>query len=143
MSQRGEPRLHPISALPLIATAIEGMLEGTLRSSTASCSKPAGDRTSSTTRRWPGSAGCSANRLSTSTCYVEQLRRWGAGSLSDDQRREVERLRRCTATLRDLNTSILTLAEELGRGTIESVLAKSDAEIGLEELLRRGRSAGA
>jgi hypothetical protein len=38
--------------------------------------------------------------------YVEQLRRWGAGPLTYDQRRAVERLIRGTATLRELNTSV-------------------------------------
>jgi hypothetical protein len=33
-------------------------------------------------------------------------------------------------------TQILELADELGRGTIERQLAKSDLEIGLEYLLR-------
>ncbi len=31
---------------------------------------------------------------------------------------------------------ILTLADELSRGTIETVLARDDAELGLEVLLR-------
>jgi hypothetical protein len=33
-------------------------------------------------------------------------------------------------------TQILELAEELGRGTIERQLAKSDLELGLEYLMR-------
>jgi hypothetical protein len=40
------------------------------------------------------------------------------------------------AQLQQAIASILELAEELKRGTIERVLAKSDAELGLEFLLR-------
>ncbi len=39
--------------------------------------------------------------------------------------------------LREVATSILTLADELKRGTIETVLAKDDGELGLEMLLRQ------
>ena len=37
--------------------------------------------------------------------------------------------------LREQITAILALADELAKGTIEKVLSKSDAELGLEFLL--------
>jgi hypothetical protein len=37
--------------------------------------------------------------------------------------------------IRERITAILALAEELKKGTIESVLAKSDLDLGLEALL--------
>jgi hypothetical protein len=38
-------------------------------------------------------------------------------------------------TIRERVTAILALAEELKRGTIDSVLAKTDLELGLEVFL--------
>jgi hypothetical protein len=52
----------------------------------------------------------------------------------------VEHLSRELASLREATTSILALAEELQASTIESLLAKSDLEVGLEELARRRRA---
>ncbi len=40
------------------------------------------------------------------------------------------------AKLRQINSDVLALAEELSKGTIEKQLAKSDFELGLETLLR-------
>ena len=68
--------------------------------------------------------------------YDQQLMRWRAQRLSDAQRREIERLEHVERDLRVVLTRILELAEELGRGTIERQLAKSDLELGLEYLMR-------
>jgi len=56
--------------------------------------------------------------------------------LTDAQRREIDRLKGALRELRLVLTQILALADELGRGTIERQLAKSDLEVGLEYLLR-------
>jgi hypothetical protein len=66
--------------------------------------------------------------------YEEQLARWKKDKLTTTQRQEVERLGGQLARLRDAIASILSLAEELKRGTIESVLAKSDIDLALESL---------
>jgi hypothetical protein len=55
------------------------------------------------------------------------------------QRAEVEHLTGQLARLRDTLTTVLALAEQLKATTIEAILAKSDLELGLEFLLRRGR----
>ena len=49
---------------------------------------------------------------------------------------EVQRLIGQMATLRQVITDILALADELKKGTIEQVLGKSDEELGLDFLLR-------
>ncbi len=56
----------------------------------------------------------------------------------------MERLTGATASLKELTTSILALAEELKGETIERLLAKSDLEVGVEEAagLARRRRAG-
>ena len=71
--------------------------------------------------------------------WDEQLRRWAGESLNSIRRREVERLQEQMAALHKVVDDILALAEELGRGTIEQMMAKSDLEVGLEMLTRLAR----
>ena len=68
--------------------------------------------------------------------FEEQLQRWQSGELTDAQRVEVERLVNQMAKLRENNTKVLELADELGKGTIEKIMAKSDEELGLEYLMK-------
>src|SRR5260370_19081014 len=67
--------------------------------------------------------------------WDEQLARWSKNQLTTDQRKEVERLVRQMLKLREQVTVILDLADQLGKGTIEKVMAKSDAELGRAFLL--------
>jgi hypothetical protein len=69
--------------------------------------------------------------------YQEQLSRWTKLELNSGQRQEVNRLAQQIPRIRDRIAAIPSLAEELKGGTIESVLAKSDFELGLEFLLRK------
>jgi hypothetical protein len=66
--------------------------------------------------------------------YEEQFARWKKDELTATQRQEVERLDGQLARLREVIASILSLAEELKCGTVESVLAKNDIELALEVL---------
>jgi len=68
--------------------------------------------------------------------FDQQLQRWAVLPLSDQQRREVERLMEQMRLLRENNEQVLTLARELSKGTIEKVMAKTDVELGLEFLLQ-------
>ena len=68
--------------------------------------------------------------------FEEQLRHWQALQLTAKPRAEVTRLQGQLARLRQINSDVLALAEELSKGTIEKQLAKSDVELGLEALLR-------
>src|SRR5260370_32065564 len=66
----------------------------------------------------------------------EQLRRWGAEpKVSTTQRAEIVRLKKQMVTLRQVVTAILDLADELKKGTIETILNMDDAELGLKSLL--------
>ena len=67
--------------------------------------------------------------------FAEQLRRWQAESLSPAQRQEIERLVGQVEAWRREVAAILELADELQDNTIEALLRKSDAEVGLETLL--------
>jgi hypothetical protein len=138
VDQSRKPTWQPITALPLVAAAITGMLEGTReqhRLLIEARQRPyvLDDHTvARVIRVYSAQAG-------DHWLFEEQLRRWTAKPLTSAQRREVERLSREVASLREATTSILALAEELKASTIESLLAKSDLEVGLEELARRRR----
>jgi hypothetical protein len=67
--------------------------------------------------------------------YDRQLARWRRELLTGAQREEVTRLQDVQRDLREVLTRILELADELGHGTIERRLAKSDLELGLEFVL--------
>ena len=67
--------------------------------------------------------------------YDEQLTRWKAQRLTPKQHAEVERLNGQMQKLHKLTTKTLALAEELQELTIERLLEKDDAEVGLEYLL--------
>lgn len=133
MTQKQEPHWNPISRLPLIATAIDGMLE--LAQEQHSTLLQARERPyvldDYTVGRVTSVFTQQANDL---WLYEEQLERWKKDALTAPQRQEVERLVGQMTSLREVITAILTLAAELQRGTIESVLAKSDLEIALEVL---------
>jgi hypothetical protein len=138
VTRSGKPTWQPISALPLLVSAIAGMLEGTEeqhRLLLEARQRPyvLDDDTVARMRRVFGA------QAEDHWLFEEQLRRWTAKPLTSAQRREVERLSREVASLREATTSILALAEELKASTIESLLAKSDLEVGLEELARRRR----
>jgi hypothetical protein len=68
--------------------------------------------------------------------YDRQLERWRSERLTGAQQREVARLGGVMGGLRVELTRILELADELGEGTIERQLAKSDLELALEHLSR-------
>ena len=68
--------------------------------------------------------------------FDQQLQRWAALPLSDQQRHEVERLVEQMRLLRENNEQVLTLARELSQGTIDKVMAKSDVELGLEMFMK-------
>jgi len=68
--------------------------------------------------------------------FEEQLRSFQAVQLTVKPLAEVARLQSQMARLRQINSGVLALAEELSKGTIEKQLAKSDFEPRLEALLR-------
>ena len=69
----------------------------------------------------------------------DQLKQWSETTISAQQRKEVERLQGQMKKLREQITAILTLADELAKGTIEKVMKKSDGELEWEFLLNPER----
>ena len=133
MAHPPEPQWQPIGRLPLIAHAIDGMLEAAeeqhslleqaqLRShllDEATVARVTAVFTQQSDDLW---------------LYEEQLRRWRDTELTATERGEVERLSGQIERLRTALTEILSLAEELKHGTLEQVLAKSDIELAMEWL---------
>ena len=128
------PCWRPISDLPVVASILDSMLyedEGQYRTLRECRPRPyvLDDQTV-----WRV-IQVLPSRKPISPLYQQQLSHWMEGDLTDSQMLEVERLQGCITKLRELAESILSLAEELRQGTIESVLRKSDGELGLEFLL--------
>src|SRR5579872_5736355 len=122
------PQWQPIGKLPLIASMIDGMLEsaneqyGNLQKARK---KPhvLDDYTVGRVRE------VYTTQQNDLWLYEEQLARWGKGTLTTQQRKEVEHALEQMKQLRTVVTTILALADELAKGTIEKVLAKSDGEL--------------
>ena len=128
------PRWRPISDLTIVASILDSMLhddEGQYRTLLECRPKPyvLDDHTVGRVIQ------VFTQQKTDLPLYQGQVSHWMAGDLTVSQRREVERLQGCVTKLQELAGSILSLAEELKQGTIESVLRKSDLELGLEFLL--------
>ena len=129
------PNWQPLTALPLIASLIDGELaDGQEHHATLLSVR---DRPyvldDATVER---TIKLHAEQRDFLGVFVEQLARWRHEHPTDAQRRELGRLEGQLERLRVVLTNILELAEELQQGTIERVLAKSDLELGIEALLR-------
>ena len=134
MAKEPTPQWQPLEKLPFIAWAIDGMLESAEENYTNL--QPARKRPSMLDDYTVGRViEVYSQQQSDLWLYDEQLKRWGAEALTAGQRKEVTRLTTQMQRLHEVLTAILALADELKEGTIEKVLAKSDAELGLEFLL--------
>jgi hypothetical protein len=70
------------------------------------------------------------------TLFEEQAEKWGQlPDLSPSRRAKLKTLNEQLAGLRELNKQVLDLADELAKGTIDTVMAASDEELGLAALL--------
>ena len=130
-----KPHWQPIEALAMIATHIDGMLQADREQyETLLEAKPKPHVLDDfTVNRVIAAFTTQRNDFG---LFDEQLQRWAALSLSDQQRSEVERLVEQMRLLRENNEKVLTLAKGLSKGTIDKVLAKSDVELGLEMLTK-------
>src|SRR6266487_323522 len=132
--QQKQPQLQPIIMLPTLATHIGGMLEADVEQyETLKLARGKPHVLDDfTVNRIKQVFGTQKNDF---WLFEEQLKRWQAGQLTDEQRAEVMRLVEQMRRLRENNTRVLELAGELSKGTIDKIMAKSDAELGLEFLM--------
>jgi len=135
------PSWQPISQLPLIAWAIDGMAESAdeqlanLREAETRphvLDLPTVDRVIKVYTEQQGDLWL----------YREQLARWGKLTLNEAQQAEVTRLEERLATLGARIDAILALAQQLRPHTIESILAKSDVDLALDVLTGKIRPPG-
>jgi len=69
--------------------------------------------------------------------FQNQADRWKASpDLTETQRAALAVYEALIAQLRQVNAEVLAVADELSRGTIDTVLATSDLELGMEALMR-------
>ncbi len=132
--QQQRPQRQGIEALWTFATPIDGMLEASQEQyETLLEAKPKPYvLDDSTVERV---IGVFTKQIADLWLFDEQLSRWQAERLTPEQSTEVARLVEQMRRLREVDNQILALAKELSRGTIEKVMAKSDAEVGLEFLM--------
>ena len=72
--------------------------------------------------------------------YDEHLRRWMEDKdLKPAQRTEIQTLQKQMEELKQVNRKILAIAEAHKNKTIEKIMSKSDAELGIEFLLGRSK----
>lgn len=135
------PTWQPISKLPLIAWAIDGMAESAeeqladlrqVETRPHVLDLPTVDRVIQVYTEQQGDLWL----------YREQLTRWGKLALTEVQRAEMARLEQRLATLGAHIEAILALAQQVRPYTIESILAKSDVELALDVLTGKIRPPG-
>ena len=128
------PQWQPIARLPLLTTLIDGMLE----------SADEQYQTLQLARQRPHVLDdYTVGRVITVFTkqqkdlglYDEQVQRWQAEALTDEQRGDLAHLVSHLQRLHTVIAAVLKLADELKAHTIEKVLAKSDEELGLEFLM--------
>jgi len=129
------PHWQPLTALPLIASLIDGELadgQEHYASLLAVRDRPHVLDDATVER----SIKLHTEQRDFLWVFAEQLARWRHEQPMDAQRRELDRLEEQLDRLRAVLEDILQLAAELKQGTIERVLAKSDLELGIEALMR-------
>ncbi len=132
--QKPHPHWQGIETLWTFATHIDGMLESSQEQyATLQEAKPKPHVLDDYTVNRVISAF--TTQIGDLWLFDEQLKRWSAETLTPEQRTEVTRLVEQMRRLREVDNQILALAKELSKGTIEKVMAKSDAELGLEFLM--------
>ncbi len=134
MSHKDPVNWQPISAMPLIASMIDGALEDTrehMKTLAEARSRPhlLDDATIDRVEQ------VHAEQLEFVDIYAQQISRWRAENPSAGQVRELDRMEAQNGHLRSVTVDVLALARELRKGTIERVLGMSDVELGLQALL--------
>jgi hypothetical protein len=128
------PNWQPLDQLEIVAEHIGGMTEhlvDQLESLKEGLDRPGAldDATITRVQRVYG------EQLDDLWVFQEQIRRWDSETLTDTQHVTVTGLGIDLAGARVTLTQILEVAKQLKTQTIETILAKSDLELGLEALL--------
>ena len=128
---RPTPRWHPIAALPVIASLIDGQLTGAEEQHRLLLQARPGSLDDATVER---GVRVFTEEVAFLDIYEQQLDRWRTGPLTASQLPEVQRLGGQVARNREVATAILAFAEGLTTMTSEAILQKGALELGLEFL---------
>ena len=125
---------QPISEIPLVASMIDGALDGTrehIKTLTEAQTRPhvLDDATVDRIDQ------VHTEQLEFVDIYARQINRWRTEKAAADQTRELDRMATLNEQLRAVTMDVLALARELRKGTIERVLGMSDVELGLQARL--------
>ncbi len=128
---RGNINWQPLSFLPQISNMIDGMLDAAKE--TYEPLRQIKVHDDFTLKRIFEVTG---QQVKDEWMYDKQLEKWSnLPDLKTAQRDEIQRLQGQMIELKKVNRKILAIAEEHKNKTIEKVLGKSDAEIGLDFLM--------
>ena len=136
MSDKRTPQWRPVTDMPMVTYAIDGMLETATENYATlqeAIPKPyiLDDYTVNRVIK------VFTTQQEDLPLFDEQLRRWKATpTLTSTQSQEVERLLIQLGQLQGTISKILALAKDLKKGTIEAQLSKTDLQIGLEALMK-------
>jgi len=130
-----QPQWQPISMLPTIAYAIDGMLESAEETLNQLRHARLGSLDNYTVGRVVEVYTVQRDDL---WLYEEQLKLWHDDEITADQHAKVERLTTLLPRLRTAIEANLALADMLKHTTIEAIMSKSDVELGMEYLTRTG-----
>jgi hypothetical protein len=133
-SPDGGPIDHPIEMLPVIAKMVDVGIEGA-RDMYAKLSQARARPHVLDDHAVQGVERSMRAELDDIGTYEWQLGRWAKRQLTSEQASEVERLRSELAPWRTVVQMTLELCAELRKGTIDAIIRKDDAELGLEVLL--------
>ena len=128
-----EPHWQPISALPMISQLIRGMRQDTdeqYQTLLEAEDKPHVLDDALVDRV----IQVYTTQAENVAIFSQQLTRWKKEDLMPAQEQEINLLSEQLQQLRELEAKILSLAEKLKQGTIDSILRKSDVELAMEVL---------
>ena len=124
---------HPISMLPTFTFMVDGMLEESLvqlSNMRGVVDKPHVLDDATLNRVFD----LYDKQLDDQRYFVEQFSRWKQGHLSNAEAKEVDRLIKQSATLKDVNEEILKIAHSIKHETIDQILAMDDVELAIAVL---------
>ncbi len=139
MPNAGPVNWQPIGQMPLVASMIHGSLDDTskhLQTLTEARTQPhvLDDATIDRVEQ------VHTGQMDFIDIYTQQISCWRTEKPSADRTRELDRMGAQNAHSRAVTADVLALASELRDGTIERVLAMTDAELGLHALLTNRQS---
>ena len=124
---------HPISMLPTFTFMVDGMLEESLvqlNNMRGMVDKPHVLDDATLNRVFD----LYDKQLDDQRYFVEQFSRWKQSHLSNAEGKEVDRLIKQSATLKDVNEEILKIAHSIKHETIDQILAMDDVELAIAVL---------